>query len=74
MAATDVAAGRHALSWSMAITAVIGVVDPDVTVARQHEVRVALEDRSDELPNDVRLTAECSPRTRNRSSRATTIR
>ncbi|HYN32116.1 MAG TPA: cation transporter [Ilumatobacteraceae bacterium] len=39
-----------------------GVVDPDVTVAQEHEVRLALAERLDALPYDIWLTAEFSPR------------
>jgi predicted Co/Zn/Cd cation transporter (cation efflux family) len=39
-----------------------GVVDPDVTVAQEHEVRLALAEQLDALPYDIWLTAEFSPR------------
>lgn len=39
-----------------------GVVDPDVTVAQEHEVRLAFAERLDALPYDIWLTAEFSPR------------
>lgn len=39
-----------------------GVVDPDVTVAQEHEVRLALRERLDALPYDIWLTAEFAPR------------
>lgn len=39
-----------------------GVVDADVTVAQEHEVRLALGDRLGALPYDIWLTAEFSPR------------
>jgi predicted Co/Zn/Cd cation transporter (cation efflux family) len=38
------------------------VVDPQVTVAQEHEVRQALAERLDELPYDVWLTTEFTPR------------
>jgi predicted Co/Zn/Cd cation transporter (cation efflux family) len=40
-----------------------GVVDADVTVAQEHEVRLALGEQLDALPYDVWLTVEFSPRT-----------
>jgi predicted Co/Zn/Cd cation transporter (cation efflux family) len=38
------------------------VVDADVTVVQEHEVRVALEERLEPLPYDIWLTAEFTPR------------
>ena len=37
-------------------------VDPDVTIAQEHQVRLALAERLDALPYDIWLTAEFSPR------------
>jgi predicted Co/Zn/Cd cation transporter (cation efflux family) len=39
-----------------------GVVDGDVTVAQEHEVRLALGERLEALPYDIWLTAEFTPR------------
>jgi predicted Co/Zn/Cd cation transporter (cation efflux family) len=39
-----------------------GVVDPQVTVAHEHEVRRALGERLEDLPYDIWLTVEFSPR------------
>jgi len=38
------------------------VVEPDVTVTQEHEVRLALAERLDALPYDIWLTAEFVPR------------
>lgn len=40
------------------------IVDPHVTVAQEHEVRLALAERLDALPYDIWLTAEFAPRLR----------
>lgn len=39
-----------------------GVVDGDVTVAQEHEVRLALAEQLEQLPYDIWLTAEFTPR------------
>jgi predicted Co/Zn/Cd cation transporter (cation efflux family) len=45
-----------------------GVVDGDVTVAQEHEVRRALGEQLSALPYDIWLTAEFSPRTVDRAT------
>jgi predicted Co/Zn/Cd cation transporter (cation efflux family) len=49
-----------------------GVVDADVTVAQEHDVRLALGERLNLLPYDVWLTAEFSPRTVDTAARPLT--
>jgi hypothetical protein len=49
-----------------------GVVDADVTVAQEHEIRLALGDRLEALPYDIWLTAEFMPRPVDDTNSATT--